>query len=1356
MILLKVEEEAFMRRKERKYAALICAFAMVFSSLPVYASDNVPADVTENKKMQGQKITGDQEVELEKQNEKKALNESEIQSEINEDNAEISDIPQISEIGIEGIEDKENIKIPANFNVKIKMENLWSQGVRYIKLTYKCDEEVKEFENKNIQCADDASERDELTVPINLEEAYKKGQYSLVGIKIVEANTDNNTFIEYKYDSDVNAFIDGNGNKYVYSGEADFNIIKSEITEQIYDGEQNQINSDPANKKQTATQEDVELEDAGNEPSVISLKFAEGEKDRELYGNPNESVKIDVKYKANFAGDVSVTIQWENEEYGNTFERGRSFGQDDSVERSGQIDVGTGFVVPGKYRIISVVIRGCGMRYYRPSDDSDILVDNFGNKLDISNVILNIRSISDNGLKLSNVKWNDEKQVKNLRIGDSVKGCMTIKNESQKDVVVNPKTCYIWWSAYGTGEDRYARGEGSTFVLKSRCEKEIPFTLSIGKGGTSEGQYTPTQIILNGQDSKVSTKYMFSYSGEHWPDREYKRIDKIAGNAVEGGIYKNTIDFVITEKTDNTDSASEVKELSNTKETGSLDENIKLKIKLMEEKNTPLIKTNIQLKNKITGEIKYIYAYIEDDLIYSEKDKCYIVNIRKNQLNEGEYYVEQLTIFNQSNCMSNYSIKEDGKLYSSSDNQYNFQTVSFTCIKDETTKPDYTAPILDSIELVSSNKVTSPGEVTYRIKASDTNKLSEVRLFYLYNKGVNAMTLKSSSIKEESEGTYLCTFKIEEYHETGDYQLYTIGLIDSSVYKNDRAYKYNEKTGEFESQDIASVKVSGNLVLTKEGNEVIASGEKNLEDEVKKASEGTTIVVVDLQKELIIPTETMKEIKDKKLTLVVSDDDRTSKLIINGNDLAKVPNKDLKVSVERGRMTEEEIQVGTEKDEIYYPVNVTTTDASVPVTLCVKLDSDFLKQIDKKNISLSRRNAEGSVEKIKEQVSVTKDGYVEYIFANGLVDLQETKQSLPTELDKLYSAVTQASDLNETVEEYEFIISASKKKKTDVVLGDINQDGSINIQDLMLCLNHVSQKTLLTEDALMAADVDESGNVNIQDLMLLLNYVSGKSNVKFGHNYELTKSEKATCVKEGYEEYTCTRCGDSYRTKIPVVDHDYDKTVEVNRVESTCATKGYVEYKCKNCDDILKEELALNPENHKYTLINSDLTYNYYSCSGCGASYQEYNDQEYAIDLGNGKTTTVVGHYDIAMAERIGELVNERRTKWGLKTLNVYTDTSATIGEAALIRGPELAVKYDHTRPNGERAIVSFVSFAGTMGENIAKGQKSAEQVFHDWCNSPGHDANQTSDRYYKMGVAVFVCKIDDEYYSYNFVQLFG
>lgn len=263
---------------------------------------------------------------------------------------------------------------------------------------------------------------------------------------------------------------------------------------------------------------------------------------------------------------------------------------------------------------------------------------------------------------------------------------------------------------------------------------------------------------------------------------------------------------------------------------------------------------------------------------------------------------------------------------------------------------------------------------------------------------------------------------------------------------------------------------------------------------------------------------------------------------------------------------------------------------------------------------------------------------------------------------------------------------------------------------------------------------------------------------KLTHNYKLIKTVNATCSVDGYKEYECSNCKDAYRETINKTNvHDYDMTKEINRVESTCKTNGYIEYKCKNCENLYKKTLEIDSSKHDYEETKTDLMYKYSTCKHCEDEIKEYNDVEYEIDMGNGKTKTIVGHYDLEMAVEIGRLVNELRTNYDVAPAMDLLGTDTKLGQAALIRAREIAVLGSHTRPNGTNVLNSMGIEYGIIGENYTKGSKSAQEAVNTWKESPTHAMAQINDKYKNLAVSVFALKTgyDEQPYTYNFIELF-
>ncbi|MFI0897796.1 CAP domain-containing protein [Streptomyces sp. NPDC020983] len=100
-------------------------------------------------------------------------------------------------------------------------------------------------------------------------------------------------------------------------------------------------------------------------------------------------------------------------------------------------------------------------------------------------------------------------------------------------------------------------------------------------------------------------------------------------------------------------------------------------------------------------------------------------------------------------------------------------------------------------------------------------------------------------------------------------------------------------------------------------------------------------------------------------------------------------------------------------------------------------------------------------------------------------------------------------------------------------------------------------------------------------------------------------------------------------------------------------------------------------------------------------------------------------------------LVNQERSTAGCKPL---TASSALDGLAQAF-SDDMAARgfFDHTDPDGDdpwdRAKARGITDLG--GENIAKGQATAEAVMTAWMNSPGHRANILNCDYTTLGVGV-------------------
>lgn len=129
-----------------------------------------------------------------------------------------------------------------------------------------------------------------------------------------------------------------------------------------------------------------------------------------------------------------------------------------------------------------------------------------------------------------------------------------------------------------------------------------------------------------------------------------------------------------------------------------------------------------------------------------------------------------------------------------------------------------------------------------------------------------------------------------------------------------------------------------------------------------------------------------------------------------------------------------------------------------------------------------------------------------------------------------------------------------------------------------------------------------------------------------------------------------------------------------------------------------------------------------------GQSTDEANNQE--------GTETAEAADVTQQAKEVLQLVNKERAERGLKALTL----SDKLTNIATVKAQDMADKgyFDHTSPTYGSPFDMLQRFGvkySSAGENIAAGQKSAQEVMNSWMNSSGHRANILNANYEQIGI---------------------
>ena len=125
-----------------------------------------------------------------------------------------------------------------------------------------------------------------------------------------------------------------------------------------------------------------------------------------------------------------------------------------------------------------------------------------------------------------------------------------------------------------------------------------------------------------------------------------------------------------------------------------------------------------------------------------------------------------------------------------------------------------------------------------------------------------------------------------------------------------------------------------------------------------------------------------------------------------------------------------------------------------------------------------------------------------------------------------------------------------------------------------------------------------------------------------------------------------------------------------------------------------------------------------------------------------------------AVVQEMLEEVNAERRKAGLSELAL----SAELSKVAQVKAEDMRDSgyFSHTSPNYGSPFEMMKEFGisyKSAGENIAKGQRSVDEVMNGWMNSSGHRANILSSNFTELGVGYCTDNSGNGYWVQMFIR---